>query len=75
MGDRFGSIDPGKEATLFAADGDILEVPTLVRRAWVAGRELDLSDRHKRLYDKYRNRPRPAALAPSRLAPAPGGGR
>jgi len=69
--DRFGSIGPGKDATLIVTDGDILEITSSVRRAFLHGEELDLSDRHKRLYDKYRNRPRPAALGPTRLAPAP----
>jgi imidazolonepropionase-like amidohydrolase len=71
VGDRFGSIEPGKEATLIATDGDILEVTTVVRGAWLAGVDLDLEDRHKRLYDKYRARPRPGGMEPSKLVAAP----
>jgi imidazolonepropionase-like amidohydrolase len=59
--DRVGSLAPGKDATLFVADGDIFDVRTRVVAAFVDGRELDLSDRHKRLYERYRNRPRPAS--------------
>lgn len=53
---KVGSIEPGKDATLFVADGDILEIPTHVERAWIAGREVDLNDRHKMLRDKYQKR-------------------
>ncbi len=56
VADRVGSIEAGKEATLFVADGDILEVPTQVTHAWIAGRRVDLSSRHTRLNDKYKQR-------------------
>jgi imidazolonepropionase-like amidohydrolase len=57
-GERLGSIDPGKDATFFLVDGDPLEVRSDVRRAWISGREVDLMNRHKRLYETYRARPR-----------------
>ena len=53
VSDRIGSLEIGKEATLFIADGDILEVRTQVVSAFIQGRKIDLSDRHKDLYDKY----------------------
>lgn len=59
MADQLGSIEPGKEATLFVADGDILDIRTHVKRMWVAGQEISLENRHTRFYDKYKNRPRP----------------
>jgi len=52
-----GSIEAGKEATLIAVDGDILDIRANVRRMWIAGEESDLSSRHTRLYDRYRSRP------------------
>jgi imidazolonepropionase-like amidohydrolase len=59
VADRLGSLDPGKDATFFVADGDPLEIRTRIERAWIGGREVDLSQDHqKRLYEKYRNRPR-----------------
>jgi imidazolonepropionase-like amidohydrolase len=58
IADRLGSIEPGKEATLFAADGDILDIRSNVKRMWVAGKEISLESRHTRLFDKYKNRPR-----------------
>jgi len=51
-----GSLKAGKDATLFVADGDILEVPTHVTAAYIQGRAVDLSNRHKRLYKKYQQR-------------------
>jgi imidazolonepropionase-like amidohydrolase len=59
VADRLGSIEPGKDATLFAVDGDILDIRTNVKRMWIAGKEVSLESRHTRLYEKYRNRPKP----------------
>ncbi len=57
VGDRLGSIEAGKSASLVLADGDLLEFHTNVLREFIDGREVDLSNKHKRLYDKYRSRP------------------
>ena len=56
---RIGSLEPGKDATLILTDGDILDLRTRVVGAYIDGRALDLSDRQKRLYERYRNRPKP----------------
>ncbi len=53
VADRVGSLEPGKDATLFVADGDILEIQTLVTHAFVQGRSVDLSNHHTELYKKY----------------------
>ena len=58
VADRLGSIEAGKEATLFAADGDILDIRSNVKRMWIAGKEVSLESRHTRLYEKYKNRPK-----------------
>ncbi len=54
--DQIGSLEASKDATLFIADGDILDVRTQVNMAFIQGRRVDLSDRHKTLYSKYRNK-------------------
>ena len=59
VADRLGSIEAGKEATLFVADGNILDIRSNVKRMWIAGKEVSLENRHTRLYEKYRNRPLP----------------
>lgn len=61
VADRLGSLEPGKDATLFVSNGDVLDFRHVVEAAWVDGRPLDLSDRHKKLYERYRNRPKPGA--------------
>lgn len=61
VADRLGSLEPGKDATLFVSNGDVLDFRHVVEAAWVDGRQLDLSDRHKKLYERYRNRPKPGA--------------
>ena len=58
VADRLGSIEVGKEATIFAAAGDILDIRSNVKRMWIAGKEVSLETRHTRLYEKYKNRPR-----------------
>ena len=54
--DNVGSLEQGKDATLFIANGDILEIPTLVEMAFIKGRRVDLGDRHKTLNRKYRKK-------------------
>jgi imidazolonepropionase-like amidohydrolase len=64
VGDRLGSLEPGKDATLILTDGDILDLRSRVVGAYLDGRALDLTDKQKRLYEKYRNRPKPAGGKP-----------
>ena len=56
IADRVGTLEPGKDATLFVSDGDPLETETLVTAAWIQGRKVDLTSRHTQLYDKYRTK-------------------
>ena len=65
VGDRLGSIEAGKDATLIVTDGDILDLRSRVVAAYLDGRALDLNDKQKRLYERYRMRPTPAAARAS----------
>jgi imidazolonepropionase-like amidohydrolase len=56
VADRIGSLQPGKDASVFISNGDILETATQVQQAWVQGRKVDLSSRHTDLYDKYKTK-------------------
>ena len=56
VGDLVGSLEVGKEATFFIADGDILDVRTKVHKAFIQGKQIDLNDRHKMLYTKYQEK-------------------
>ncbi|MEW6306346.1 MAG: amidohydrolase family protein [Verrucomicrobiota bacterium] len=58
VAEKLGSIETGKEASLFAADGDILDIRTNVKRMWIGGKEVSLDSRHTRLYEKYKSRPK-----------------
>lgn len=53
-----GRVAAGQRATLIACDGPLLDGRTRVVRAWVQGQEISLEDRQKKLYQKYRNKPR-----------------
>jgi imidazolonepropionase-like amidohydrolase len=58
VADRLGSIAVGREASLFVATGDILDIRSRVTRMWIAGKAVDLSNRQTRLYERYRERPK-----------------
>ena len=54
VADRTGSLTVGKDATLIITDGNILETPTQVVRAYIQGRQVDLSSKHTQLNEKYK---------------------
>ena len=56
VSDRIGSLEVGRDATLIITDGDPLETTTHVERAFIQGRAVDLGDRQKVLYGKYREK-------------------
>jgi imidazolonepropionase-like amidohydrolase len=62
VADRIGSLEVGKDATLIVTDGDPLETPTQIERAFIQGREVDLNDKQKRLWQKYQEKYRRQGL-------------
>ncbi len=56
LGDRMGSIAPGKRADLIVTDGDPLQIVTNVERVFVNGREMPVTSRHTRLWEEFRAR-------------------
>jgi imidazolonepropionase-like amidohydrolase len=56
VADHVGSLEPGKAATIFVADGDPLETPTQITSAYIDGKSVDLNDRHKTLYQRFKKR-------------------
>jgi imidazolonepropionase-like amidohydrolase len=56
VGDRLGSLTVGKDATLFVATGSPFELTTVVERAFIAGRVVDLRNKQTQLAEKYRER-------------------
>ena len=57
VADRLGSLEAGKSANLFIADGDPLEIRTNVRRVFIAGEDIPMDSLHTWLYEKFRRRP------------------
>lgn len=56
VGERLGSLEPGKDASLIVTDGDPLEITTRVERMFLRGRDIDLGNRQRSLHAKYRER-------------------
>lgn len=55
--DRCGSVEVGKDATLFISTGDALDMRTNnVERAFIQGRDLDLDNHQKFLYRKFKRK-------------------
>jgi imidazolonepropionase-like amidohydrolase len=54
--DHVGSLDKGKHATLFVADGDPFELGTKIEHAFVQGRKISLTDKQTALDAKYREK-------------------
>ncbi|MDH5704912.1 MAG: amidohydrolase family protein [Candidatus Aminicenantes bacterium] len=54
--DSLGSLEKGKAANIVLADGDILELSTNIKRVFIDGKEMDLSNRYTQLLEKYKKR-------------------
>ncbi|MFN3689485.1 MAG: amidohydrolase family protein [Fimbriimonadales bacterium] len=54
---RLGSIEVGKDANLVLLNGDPLDIRTQVIQVWIAGRPIEMTSKHIRLYERYRKRP------------------
>lgn len=53
----YGSLEPGKSATLFVSAGDALDMSgNRVEQAYIDGRRLTLDDHQKQLYRQYEQR-------------------
>jgi len=58
LGDQIGTIEQGKVANLIVTDGDPLELTTDVKHLFIRGQPTSLENRHLRLYEKYKGRPK-----------------
>jgi imidazolonepropionase-like amidohydrolase len=56
VADRIGSLTVGKDATLIVTDGNILETPTQIVKAYIQGRLVDLTSKHTQLNEKYKTK-------------------
>jgi imidazolonepropionase-like amidohydrolase len=54
ISDRTGSIEAGKDANIVISEGDILDMrSSIITMAFIQGRQLDLTDKHKQLSERY----------------------
>jgi imidazolonepropionase-like amidohydrolase len=54
VADKAGSIEVGKDANIIISEGDILDMRTSnITDAFIQGRKIDLTDKHKLLNEKY----------------------
>ncbi len=51
-----GGIEVGKIANLVVTDGDILEFRTKVKQMFINGRPVELTNKHTKLYEKFKDR-------------------
>lgn len=58
VGDEIGTVEEGKLANLFVADGDPLDIRTNVKEVFIKGRRVPMDDRATRLYEKHNARPK-----------------
>jgi imidazolonepropionase-like amidohydrolase len=56
IADEVGSLEIGKKATLFVADGDPFETSTTVEHVFIDGWKIPMVSRHTRLYQEFLNR-------------------
>ena len=54
--EQIGSLDLGKDATFFISDNEPLTQSNHPIKAYIQGREVDLSDRQKNLWEKYKEK-------------------
>ena len=59
LSDQLGTLQVGKVANVIVTNGDPLEVTTDVKYLFIRGQLTSMDNRHKRLYEKYLNRPKP----------------
>lgn len=56
IADKVGSLEPGKDATLIVTNGDPLQPPTVTEQIFIQGKKVNLTDKHKQLYEKYKEK-------------------
>ena len=57
VADRVGSLEPGKIANLFIANGDPMEMKTQFTHIFINGRNVGLKSKHTELYERFSSRP------------------
>jgi imidazolonepropionase-like amidohydrolase len=54
---KVGTLEVGKQATLVVSQGDILDMrSSQVTQAFIQGKKVDLNDKHKQLYQRFKEK-------------------
>ena len=57
IGNKLGTLKPGKDATLFISQGDALDMRTnIIDKAFISGREISLESHQTELWKRYRDK-------------------
>lgn len=57
VADRTGSLEKGKDANIVVSSGDILDMSgNVIEYAFIGGRKIELTDKHKQLYERYKHK-------------------
>ncbi len=57
IAEKTGSLEVGKDANIVVSTGDILDMKSsVITKAYIQGREVDLTDKHKQLYERYKHK-------------------
>jgi hypothetical protein len=57
MEDQIGSLEVGKDATLFVSEGDALDMKgNIISHAYIQGRDVSLESHQTELYERYSNK-------------------
>lgn len=59
VADRYGSLEAGKVANVIVTTGNPLDVRSTVTHLFIRGQLVPLADRHTKLYEQFRARPKP----------------
>jgi imidazolonepropionase-like amidohydrolase len=54
---QMGTIEEGKSADFMMTDGNPLKTETQVKQLFISGKNVNLDNKHKQLYEKYSGRP------------------
>lgn len=53
--DITGSLEKGKDANIIISEGDVLDMhSSVITDAFIQGRKIELNDKHKQLYERYK---------------------
>ena len=59
LADRYGTLEPGKDADVVIWDGDPLELTTFADAVFIRGREIPMTSRQTELRDRYKDLKKP----------------